>query len=75
MDISWVITQPMMRRPEYLDEYLAFWTARHEIDRVALSIYTPQVGEQSDEALSRGRAELVRQLPGLKQRFPRPRAA
>ena len=71
VDISWVITQPMMRRPGYLDQYLAFWTARPEIDRVALSIYTPQVGEHSNEALSReARAELVRQLPGLKERFP-----
>ena len=49
VDIGWVITQPMMRRPGYLDQYLAFWTARPEIDRVALSIYTPQVGERSDE--------------------------
>ena len=71
VDISWVITQPMMRRPGYLDQYLAFWTARPEIDRVALSIYTPQVGERSEEVLSsEARAELVRQLPGLKKRFP-----
>ena len=27
-DISWVITNQMMHTPEYLDKYLAFWTAR-----------------------------------------------
>ncbi len=71
VDISWVITQPMMRRPGYLDDYLAFWISRPEIDRIALSMYTPQVGEQSEEILSgEARAELVRILPGLKQRFP-----
>ena len=71
VDISWVITEPMMRRPGYLDQYLAFWTARPEIDRIALSIYTPQVGERSEEALSTAaRTELIRQLPGLKRRFP-----
>ena len=71
VDISWVITQPMMRRPGYLADYLAFWTARPEIDRIALSIYTPQDGEQSEQVLSaEAREELVRQLPGLKQRFP-----
>jgi hypothetical protein len=28
VDISWVITRPQMERPDYLSEYLAFWTAR-----------------------------------------------
>ena len=71
VDISWVITQPMMNRPGYLDEYLVFWTARPEIERIALSIYTPQVGEHSDEILSReARSALFDQLPGLKRRFP-----
>ena len=64
-----------MRRPGYLDDYLAFWTSRPEIDRIALNIYSPQVGEDSDEVLSsEARAELVRQLPELKRRYPRPRA-
>ncbi len=33
-DISWVITNVMLSRPGYLDEYLAFWTARPEIERI-----------------------------------------
>jgi MoaA/NifB/PqqE/SkfB family radical SAM enzyme len=71
VDISWVVTRPMMQRPGYLDEYLAFWTARPEIDRIWLSTYTPQVGEQSEEMLTPdGRRELVAQLPQLKRRYP-----
>jgi len=71
VDVSWVITRPMMQRPGYLDEYLAFWTKRPEIDRIWLSIYTPQAGEQSEEALTaENRRDLVRQLPGLTRRFP-----
>jgi sulfatase maturation enzyme AslB (radical SAM superfamily) len=30
-DISWVVTNPMLQRADYLDEYLAFWTVRPEI--------------------------------------------
>src|SRR4030095_1586351 len=48
-DISWVITNPMMERPGYLNEYLSFWTGRPEIERIWLSIYTPQKGESSRE--------------------------
>jgi MoaA/NifB/PqqE/SkfB family radical SAM enzyme len=70
-DISWVITNQMMDRPEYLDEYLSFWTKQREIERVWLSIYTPQRGERSAErltAVSRGR--LLAALPDLKRRYP-----
>ncbi len=70
-DISWVITNPMMARRGYLDEYLAFWTARPEIERIWLSIYTPQKGEQSEEMLSaESRRQLLEELPGLKRKYP-----
>jgi sulfatase maturation enzyme AslB (radical SAM superfamily) len=46
-DVSWVITNQMMERQGYLDEYLAFWTSRPEIQRIWLSLYTPQRGEIS----------------------------
>lgn len=71
VDVSWVITRPQMERSGYLDEYLAFWTARPEIDRVWLSIYTPQLGEQSGEMVtSDQRSHLIALLPLLKQRYP-----
>ena len=63
-DVSWVITNQMMERPGYLDEYLAFWTTRPEIERVWLSIYTPQRGEQSAETLTpESRRRLVDEYP------------
>ncbi len=71
VDISWVITAQQMRRPGYLDEYLAFWTAKPEIDRIWFSAYTPQIGEQSDEMLTlEQRRELARLLPELKRKYP-----
>ena len=70
-DVSWVITNQMMERPGYLDEYLAFWTARPEIARVWLSIYTPQKSERSAETLTAdSRQRLVDELPALKWKYP-----
>ena len=70
-DVSWVITNQMMERPGYLDEYLAFWTARPEIGRVWVSIYTPQKSERSGETLTAGsRQRLVDELPALKWKYP-----
>jgi MoaA/NifB/PqqE/SkfB family radical SAM enzyme len=71
VDISWVVTRQQIEQPGYLEAYLAFWTARPEIDRVWVSIYTPQVGERSAEMLTPElRRELIEQLPALKQRYP-----
>lgn len=71
VDVSWVITNPMLGRPSYLDEYLAFWTARPEVDRIWLSLYTPQVGEESPERLtSESRRRVIELLPALKRKYP-----
>ncbi|HEX4998663.1 MAG TPA: radical SAM protein [Terriglobia bacterium] len=71
VDISWVVTDPMMTRDGYLDEYLAFWTSRAETNRVWMSLYTPQKGEQSDEMLtSESRRRLLAELPALKLKYP-----
>jgi hypothetical protein len=71
VDISWVITRPQLERSGYLDEYLAFWSTRREIDRIWLSLYTPQVGEQSREMLTppQGQA-LIQDLIRLSERYP-----
>ena len=65
VDISWVITRQQVEREGYLDEYLAFWSARPEIDRIWLSLYTPQIGEQSAEMLTQQqRRSLIRSYRG-----------
>lgn len=72
VDLSWVITQVMMERRGYLEEYLEFWSARPEINRIGMNIYTPQIGEHSAEMLTpEARVQLVRQLPALKKRYPK----
>jgi MoaA/NifB/PqqE/SkfB family radical SAM enzyme len=70
-DISWVITNQMLERPGYLEEYLAFWTARPEIDRIWMSLYTPQRGEESAERLTpESRRRVLEELPRLKREYP-----
>ena len=70
VNIHWVITRPMLERPGYLEEYVAFWSKRPETNRIWVSVYTPQIGEQSPEMLApQDRASLARQLPALAQRY------
>lgn len=72
VNIHWVITRQMFERPGYLEEYVAFWNARPEVNRIWVSVYTPQVGEDSPEMLSSDdRAALGRQLPALTARYPK----
>ena len=46
------ITAQMMQRPGYLEEFLRFWSAKSEIKRIWMSMFTPQKGASSQEVLS-----------------------
>jgi MoaA/NifB/PqqE/SkfB family radical SAM enzyme len=72
VNIHWVITRPMLQRPDYLEEYVSFWNARPEVNRIWVSVYTPQIGEQGPEVLTPDdRVALARELPRLKPRYPK----
>ncbi len=61
----------MMERPGYLDEYLAFWSGLRQVERIWLSVYTPQHGEQSDKMLTADALRrLLEELPEPKHRYP-----
>jgi sulfatase maturation enzyme AslB (radical SAM superfamily) len=69
-NVHWTITRPMLERESYLEEYVNFWSARPEVDRIWVSVYTPQIGEQSPETLTPAdRATLARELPALAKRY------
>jgi MoaA/NifB/PqqE/SkfB family radical SAM enzyme len=71
VNIHLTVTAPMLERSTYLDEYMAFWSARPEVCRIWFSVYTPQKGESSPEMLSQEqRRQLIRQLPELGRKFP-----
>jgi Radical SAM superfamily/4Fe-4S single cluster domain len=72
VNIHWTITGPMLQRAGYVEEYLAFWSARPEVKRIWVSLYTPQQGEATPEMLSgEERALLARELPAFRDRYPK----
>jgi organic radical activating enzyme len=72
VNVHWVVTRPMLARPGYLEEYVSFWSARPEVNRIWVSVYTPQLGEQSPEILTPDdRQALARQLPSLYAQYPK----
>jgi MoaA/NifB/PqqE/SkfB family radical SAM enzyme len=72
VNIHWVITRQMLARPGYLEEYVSFWNAQAEVNRIWVSVYTPQIGEQSAETLTRAdRQVLAEKLPLLAKQYPK----
>jgi len=72
VNIHWVITRPMLKRPSYLEEYLTFWSGRTEVNRIWVSLYSPQAGEQSPEKLNpEERQFLGHKLASLRVRYPK----
>lgn len=70
VNIHWVITRQMLSRPGYLDEYVAFWNARPEVNRIWVSAYTPQLGEKSAETLAAvDRITIASELPRLAKKY------
>jgi MoaA/NifB/PqqE/SkfB family radical SAM enzyme len=45
------VTKQQAQRQGYLEEFVRFWSVRPEIERIWMSLYTPQVGEVSEERL------------------------
>lgn len=72
VNVHWVITRPMLERPGYLEGYVSFWNARAEVNRIWVSVYTPQVGEQSLEMLTNADREVMaRNLVALHGKYPK----
>jgi len=64
------VTRQQVNRPGYLEEFLAFWSARDEVEKIWISLYTPQVGEVSDEKLRPiDRERVVADLRALRLKF------
>jgi MoaA/NifB/PqqE/SkfB family radical SAM enzyme len=66
------VTRQQVNRPGYLEEFLQFWTPRDEVEKVWFSLYTPQIGEVSDERLRPAdRERVVADLFALRLRYPK----
>ncbi|MBV9086929.1 MAG: radical SAM protein [Acidobacteriaceae bacterium] len=72
VNIHLTVTRVMLQSKGYLDEYFWFWDARPEVDRIWMSTYTPQVGEQNAEVLTRNdRENLFAWMPSWQQHYPK----
>jgi MoaA/NifB/PqqE/SkfB family radical SAM enzyme len=66
------ITRQMTERPGYLQEFMQFWSARKETEKIWMSLFTPQKGETSYEILPQpARRQVIRELLDLRQQFPK----
>jgi hypothetical protein len=66
------ITRQMTERPGYLREFMDFWSARPETEKVWFSMFTPQVGETSYEILPpQARAQVVKELHEIRAFCPK----
>ena len=66
------ITRQQVNRPGYLEEFLRFWSAQQEVQKIWMSLYTPQIGEVSEERLRPlDREHAVNDLLALRLRFPK----
>jgi MoaA/NifB/PqqE/SkfB family radical SAM enzyme len=65
--IHCTITSQMMKRPGYLQDFIAFWSSRPEIKKIWMSMFTPQIGATDPEILTRQeRVEAVEELMRLR---------
>jgi len=70
--IHCTITAQMMKRPGYLQEFLAFWAARPEIAKVWFSIFTPQIGDDLPEILTPAERQLaISEMLRVRKMFPK----
>ena len=66
------VTRQQVNRDGYLDEFVAFWSAQSPVQRIWVSLYTPQIGELSDERLQPAdRRRVIGELQRLRQRYPK----
>src|SRR5213079_765321 len=61
-----------VNRDGYIDEFLQFWSARPEVEKLWVSLYTPQIGEVSEERLRPvDRERVVSDLRALRLKYPK----
>jgi MoaA/NifB/PqqE/SkfB family radical SAM enzyme len=66
------VTRQQAVRSGYLREFTEFWSAQRDVRKIWFSLYTPQVGEVSDEKLRpEDRQRVVRDLLELRGAFPK----
>lgn len=72
VNIHSTIVRKHTLQPGYLEQFLAFWSALPEVNRIWFSVYTPQREESSAEMLlPEDRLRLSKELSEISSRFPK----
>jgi MoaA/NifB/PqqE/SkfB family radical SAM enzyme len=70
--IHCTITSAIVQRPGYLREFVEFWSENPAVERIWMSIFTPQRGTDPVECLSNEeRRQVVAELLELRQAYPK----
>jgi len=70
--IHCTVTGQMMKRPDYLREFLQYWTPRAEVRKVWFSLFTPQLGDRLPEMLQpHERRQAIADMLVLRKEFPK----
>ena len=66
------VTRQQVNRQGYIEEFLQFWSAREAVAKIWFSLYTPQLGEVSEERLlPADREKVIADLLALRLRYPK----
>ncbi len=66
------ITAQMMKRERYLQDFVEFWSARPEIKKIWMSMFTPQIGATDPEILTHEeRVQAVEELKRMRVLYPK----
>jgi MoaA/NifB/PqqE/SkfB family radical SAM enzyme len=64
------VTRQQVRRDGYLEEFVQFWSDNPDTKHIWVSLYTPQIGEESEERLlPEDRQRVVAALMALRGRY------
>jgi MoaA/NifB/PqqE/SkfB family radical SAM enzyme len=66
------VTRQQIQRDDYIEEFVRYWSDNAQTRQIWVSLYTPQIGEVSDEMLSPDdRQRVIAALMILRRRYPK----
>ena len=66
------VTRQQVNRQGYIEEFLQVWSPREAVEKIWFSLYTPQLGEASEERLRPAdREKVIADLLALRLRYPK----
>ncbi|MGA8026339.1 MAG: radical SAM protein [Bryobacteraceae bacterium] len=72
VNIHWTVVRKNVEASGYMDRYLEFWNARPEVHHIWVSVYTPQLNEDSPERLTEeNRRDLAAYFKTVAGRYPK----